>query len=42
MNFFYLRKEIPLDFGVFNVAYNEKANHLALQSTTGQVYKYGK
>jgi hypothetical protein len=35
------RKEILLDFGVFNVVYNEKAGHLAIQSTTGQVYKYG-
>jgi len=24
------------------MAYNEKVNHLGIQSTTGQIYKYGK
>ena len=36
------RNETSLDFSVFNAVFNPKTNHLALQTSTGQVYKYGK
>ena len=38
----YSRDKVPLNFAVLNAVYNKSVRKLAVQSTSGLIYKFGK